>query len=114
VCDVALAGAAETIGSPFLSSVFGPGPRNDAVAWFAFAREGEERVRLDEEPRPTHPESSQTIDSELYRGTPLKGSCALPLLILEAREQRPCTLEIPRRMVVRADRGGINLWRGES
>jgi hypothetical protein len=114
VCDVALAGAAETLGSPFLSSAFGPGVRNDAVAWFAFANEGEERIRLDEEPPPVHPEASETIVDELPRGTPLKGSCALPLLILEARGRRPCTLEIPRRMVVRADPRSVNLWRYES
>jgi hypothetical protein len=111
LCDVALAGAAETVGSPFLSSVFGPGARSDAVAWFAFANEGEERVRLDEDPPPSHPELSPAVVDEHPRGTPLSGSCALPLLILEAREQRPCTVEIPRRMLVRADRGGVSLWR---
>lgn len=113
VCDIALAGAAETVGSPFLSSAFGPGPRSDAVAWFAFANEGEERVRIDEEPPPAHPEASLTFDEELYRGTPLKGSSALPLLMLEARERRPCTVEVPRRVLVRADQAGLNLWRRE-
>jgi len=111
LCDVALAGAAETVGSPFLSAALGPGAQNDAVAWFAFANDGEERVRLDDAHPPSRAEITETIVDDSPLGTPLKGSCALPLLILEARARRPCTLDVPRRMLVRADQSGVSLWR---
>jgi hypothetical protein len=111
LCDVALAGAAETVGSPFLSAALGPGARNDAVVWLAFANDGEERVYLDEA-HPAPPAGiTETITSDFPLGTPLRGSCALPLLILEARARRPCTLDVARRMLVRADLRSLSLWR---
>lgn len=113
VCDVAFAGAAETVGSPFLSKAFGPGVTNDSVVWFVLANEGDEAVRLHAGPPPDDI-VAQVLNGDNLKGTSLRGACALPLMLLEARDNRPCALRVPQRALMRVDDQGIDLWRRDS
>lgn len=110
VCDIAFAGAAETVGSPFLTKATGGDAVNDAAIWFALTREGGEPIHL-KKGTPTNVEAVD-IHANHVNGSPLQGACALPLLLLEARKNHPTMLRVPKhRALIRASEEGLELWR---
>lgn len=110
VCDVAFAGAAETVGSPFMSTAFGASATHDAAAWFVLAREGTDEIRLHPGVPPADMQSA-SVPGDAFQGTPIRGACALPLLALEARRRPHEALRVPGRGVVRSAPGALDLWR---
>lgn len=113
-CDVLLAGAAETVGSAFLSQALGPGAANDAITWMALIDHGEPgdtRLRMPDTPPPTYCDVELTEQS--FRGSPMDGACALPLLLLSAlrSDVKPWVLRVPDRAVIRANQDSVELWR---
>lgn len=111
ICDVALVGAAETVGSPFLTAALGTNYANDAVVWFALAAHGDETIRIHCGSPPEIMSSDICEEGGNVRGSPILGACALPLLMLEARKNRPCSLRIPLRVLVHTNHQGLELWR---
>lgn len=112
LCDVVLAGAAETVGSPFLVEALGPGAVNDVALWFVLAADGDGSdwlVRLHASPPPVL--EAVEVTGQNFQGSPLAGSCALPLLLLAAMRNAPCALQVPDRVVLRADKRCLELWR---
>lgn len=110
ICDIAFAGATETVGSPFLSKAFGPGATHDAAVWFVLAEKGEEAVRL-HPGAPSGPIAARDWTDDHVKGTPIRGACALPLLVLEARQDRPCALRAPGRGLIHVSDHRLELWR---
>lgn len=51
------------------------------------------------------------IDGNDVDGSPLRGACALPLLLLKARLNRPVALRVPNRIFIRTDQNSLELWR---
>lgn len=109
VCDVAFAGAAETVGSPFMSKAFGPTVTHDAAVWFVLTKNGSEAVRLHMGSPPSDLDA-QTWQHDHVEGSPIRGACALPLLALEARRTQRA-VRFPGRGAIRANSGALDLWR---
>lgn len=111
-CDVVLAGAAESVGSPFLADAVGPDAVNDAAAWFVLAAAGEAREPVVRTPATPPPADGGTLVADAaVDGTPMDGACALPLLMLSALRDAPRTLRIPGRAVIRAGHRSLDVWR---
>jgi hypothetical protein len=109
VCDVAFAGAAETVGSPFLARAMGSGIVNDAAVWFVLTRQGGETIYLKRgQPNEAH---TVQIGGNHVDGSPLRGACALPLLLLKARLDRHKAFCVPNRALIRTSQNGLELWR---
>ena len=109
VCDIALAGAAESVGSRFLASAIGSRPTSDAAVWFALSSEGQEVIELHDH-APPHMKAIELKGDDIC-GSPIRGSCALPLLILGARRYPYCTFRLKGRTLIRAERNRLILWR---
>jgi hypothetical protein len=113
ICDVAFAGATETVGSPFMSKAYGPDVTHDAAVWFVLAQEGEEALRIHAGPPPSDIATS-SLSGDTFKGTSLRGACALPLLLLEVLRHRPRALRVPGRALMYARDHSLELWRQDS
>jgi hypothetical protein len=67
------------------------------------------RARIDEGCPPSRGAFNETIVDESRLWTPLKGSCALPLVVHPARARRPRRMDFLRRVLTLTGQGGANL-----
>lgn len=109
ICEVVFVGASESIGSSFLSNSIGSKPTHNVSVWFAVGNIGKHKIQLLKKENlylePFH------IKEENYKGTPINGSCALPLMIIDVLLNSPGTLSLNGKIMIKSNREEINIYR---
>ncbi|MDR5759695.1 hypothetical protein [Caballeronia sp. LZ035] len=105
------AGASESCGSPFLRDALGLIDPRDAALWMRLSKSGRYKVTI-EQMSEFNLEDGTAVHVNLpeFQGTPVRGACALPMIMLAALSNQPSAYVLDMRFAVVAAKDVITIY----